>query len=319
VTRFAHQYPFDPSYGYSLADLLSAPKSAAPADFRTFWQERYRKTLAFSPRHTLTPCGKQAGFLVYNLSYQSTANFMIHGWLLVPEQEPVKQGIVVGHGYGGRDQPDYHLTIPNTAFLFPCFRGLGLSRCAGVPENPEQHVVFGIENPQNYILGGCVEDLWLAVSVLINIFPQTSDHIGYMGISFGGGIGALALPWDRRIKRGHFNVPTFGNQPLRLSLPTTGSAAALKRHSEQFSHVFATLAYYDSSVSAGYAIQAVHFALAMFDPVVAPPGQFAIYNAWMAKKSLFILEAGHFAYPNQAAQEQKLLLELKKFFREISL
>ena len=140
-----------------------------------------------------------------------------------------------------------------------------------------------------------------------------------MGISFGGGIGALAMPWDQRIKRGHFNVPTFGNQPLRLSLPSTGSAAALKRHSEQFSHVFATLAYYDTSVSAAYAKQDAHFALALFDPVVCPPGQFAIYNAWTGNKSLFVLEAGHFAYPNQAAQEQQLLLELRNFFGEMSL
>ena len=319
MTHFAHQYPFDPSYGYSLETLLTVPTSSIPADFATFWQDRYRKTVAFSPQHTLTPCGSNAGFLVYNLSYQSTQNFVIQGWLLVPEHEPVKQGIVVGHGYGGRDQPDYHLTIPNTAFLFPCFRGLSLSRSAGIPEYPDQHVVFGIDRPETYIIGDCVEDLWLAVSVLINIFPQTRAHIGYMGISFGGGIGALALPWDQRIKRGHFNVPTFGNQPLRLSLPTTGSAAALKRHSEQFSHVFATLGYYDTSVSATYAKQDANFALALFDPVVCPPGQFSIYNAWAANKSLFVLEAGHFAYPNQAAQEQQLLVELRSFFGEMSL
>ena len=316
MIRFDHNYFYDPCYGYSLENLLAVPAPNPPFDFAEFWRRRYLQTLAFYPRHTLTHCGSHNGFQVYDLSYQSTAGFVIHGWLLVPENQEITQGIVVGHGYGGRDQPDYHLSIPNTAFLFPCFRGLARSRCASVSEQPEQHVVHGIDNPQDYILGGCVEDLWLAVSVLLNIYPQTAGRIGYMGISFGGGIGALALPWDNRIQRVHFNVPTFGNQPLRLALPTIGSAAAVKQYSDRHGHVFETLKYYDAAISATFATQPAHFAVALFDPVVAPPGQFAIYNAWAAEKSLFILEAGHFDYPNRTLQEQQLLLELRQFFGE---
>ena len=52
----------------------------------------------------------------------------------------------------------------------------------------------------------------------------------------------------------------------------------------------------------------------MFDPCVAPPGQFAIYNAISGEKQLFMLEAGHHSYPNQAQQETELLAELDAFF-----
>ena len=318
MIRFNHSYPYDPSYGYGLDDLLAVPLPLAPADFAQFWQQRYHKTTALRPQYTLTACGSHAGYQVFDLNYQSTVGVTISGWLLKPEQHEISSGIVIGHGYGGRDQPDYHLQIPGAALLFPCFRGLARSRMANVSEQPNQHIVTGIDNPQNYILGGCVDDLWLAVSVLLDIFPQTSGHIGYMGISFGGGIGAIALPWDKRINRAHFNVPSFGNQPLRLSLPTIGSATGLKSYAELHGNILDTLAYYDAAVAASYAMQPGHFALAVFDPVVAPPGQFAIYNHWAADKSLFILDAGHFEYPNRSYQEQLLLAEIMQFFGEAS-
>ena len=317
MKSFDHNYPFDPSYGYSLADLLAVVAPTPPEDFQAYWQHRYQQAIAFNPSFKLTPCGSYSGFLIYDLTYQSTNNFTINGWLTVPEHGLVNQAIIVGHGYGGREQPDYQFDIPNTAFLFPCFRGLGRSRCAGVSEQPNYHVLHGINNRDDYILGGCVEDLWLAVSVLEKLYPQVIGGIGYMGISFGGGIGALALPFEPRIQRGHFNVPTFGNQPLRLSLQTTGSAFAVKNYVEHSRHIFATLSYYDAAIAASFAKQSAHFALAVFDPVVAPPGQFAIYNAWAASKQLFVLDAGHFNYPNQSNQETQLLAQLRQFFKEM--
>ena len=57
---------------------------------------------------------------------------------------------------------------------------------------------------------------------------MAARRLDYMGISFGGGIGALALPWDERFHRAHLNVPSFGHHPLRLTLPepdTTGSGS----------------------------------------------------------------------------------------------
>ena len=317
---FHHDYPFDPSYGYnSLHDLFAVQPPAPPADFAEYWRKRYRKTLAFATDYEVVGGGNQGGYLTFDIFYRSTGGVTISGWLLIPEDQPVYQAIIVGHGYGGRDEPDYHLNIPGAALLFPCFRGLARSRFANLSENPEQHVLYGIEHPDNYILGGCIEDLWVAVTVIQQMLPQVRHQIGYMGISFGGGIGALATPWDHRIKRAHFNVPTFGHQPLRLLLPTIGSAAALQSYDRQQPyHVIDTLSYYDAASAARFARQPAHFALATFDPVVAPPGQFAIYNTWAAEKHYYLLEAGHFDYPNKIVQEQQLLEELKQFFGEVS-
>lgn len=165
--------------------------------------------------------------------------------------------------------------------------------------------------------GGCVDDLWLAVSAMLLLFPATCGHIGYAGMSFGGGIGAMALPWEPRIQRAHLNVPSFGNHPVRLQLPTVGSGAAVQGYQQQHGNVLATLQYYDAASAARFIRQPVHVAAALFDPAVAPPGQFAIYNALSEPKYLFVLEAGHFSYPHQAKQEQALLKELEVFFSQL--
>ncbi len=137
-----------------------------------------------------------------------------------------------------------------------------------------------------------------------------------MGISFGGGVGALAMPWDSRLERVHLNVPTFGHQSLRLRLSTTGSAAALQRYAARHGNrnTLATLRYYDAAIAARYMDRPVHVAAARFDPMVAPPGQFAIYNALNGERQLYVLDAGHFDYPQYRRQQQALMEELRAFF-----
>ncbi len=263
---------------------------------------------------SLGECGTYAGLKTYDIQYHSTDGFVIGGWLLEPEHQEVRQCIIVGHGYGGRSQPDYHFNIPHTAYLFPCFRGISRSRSDKVSDQPQWHVLHHIEDPNRYILGGCADDLWLAVSLMLQLYPHASDRIGYMGISFGGGIGALALPWDSRVHRIHLNVPTFGCHPLRIKLPSLGSANSVSNYVERLGHIPATLTYYDAAIAAGFTSQPLHIAAALFDPMVAPPGQFAIYNAWTGPKDLFLLDAGHYAYPRQELQNQQLLRELQQFF-----
>ncbi len=112
-------------------------------------------------------------------------------------------------------------------------------------------------------------------------------------------------------------MPTFGNQPLRLQLPTIGSGAAVQRYQQQHGNVLATLQYYDAASAARFIQQPMHIAAALFDPAVAPPGQFAVYNALSEPKALFVLEAGHFEYPNMVAQEQALQQELEAFFAQL--
>ncbi|OQX03917.1 MAG: deacetylase [Thiothrix lacustris] len=313
--RFTHGFAFDPGYGYSLDDFLAVGAPLAPADFADFWQARYARALQVQPRPRIEHTGvARDGFEIYDVRYLSTDQWVIEGWLLIPQGQPVTRALIFGHGYGGCDAPDFRLKPAGTALLFPCLRGLSRSQRPPLPPIPAFHVLHDIDKPAQYVIGGCVDDVWLGVSALQVLFPAALGHIGYAGVSFGGGIGALALPWDARMQRAHLNVPTFGHQPLRLQLPTIGSGAAVQRYQQQHGTVMDTLQYYDAANAAQSIQQPMHVAAALFDPAVAPPGQFAVYNALPSEKSLFVLEAGHFEYPNRVQQEQALLQELEDFF-----
>ena len=65
----------------------------------------------------------------------------------------------------------------------------------------------------------------------------------------------------------------------------TGSGAAVQamlKRKPDFLH--STLAYYDAAIAAKRILIPMHCACAMFDPMVAPPGQFAVYNAIPSEK-----------------------------------
>ena len=196
---------------------------------------------------------------------------------------------------------------------------MGLSANSDISANPYWHIQHNLHDRDHYVLGSCVEDTWLAVSALLQLFPSLTGHLGYLGISFGGGIGALALAWEQRIARGHLNMPTFGHHPLRLRLPTQGSTQGLQQfyctHKKQTVQV---LRYYDAVLAAKRITMPIYCACALYDPFVAPPAQFAIYNALASEKHLFVLIAGHHQYPEQQQQQQELLAELDTFFAPLS-
>ncbi|MBB2698223.1 acetylxylan esterase [Rhizobium phaseoli] len=311
-----HPFAFDPTCGMTLEELLAVKPPEEPDGFDTFWQERYRKTLTVDPQPALSRSElSHPDWHVFDLVYLSTDAFKIGGWLLLPREGQVRRGLIVGHGYGGRDRPDFDLPVTETALIFPCCRGLSLSAHPPISENPSWHVLHDIDSRDKYIIGGCVEDIWLAVSTLVALYPWLSGHIGYSGISFGGGVGAMAIPYDPRIDCGHLALPSFGHQPLRLKLPSVGSAEGVQEYRAKHRDVLSTLSFYDAATAARRIKVPMLTAVARFDPAVAPPCQFAVANAIPKFNEIFILDAGHFDYPGSAAQEAALRDKIGQLFR----
>jgi cephalosporin-C deacetylase len=316
----AHDYPFDPAYGYDLAGLLAVEPPPEPPGFADTWRARYAIAAALDPAPEVGRSNEShPGFECRDISYRSTDGFTIRGWLLIPRARAPARVLVCGHGYGGMTGPDFPLPCADAGYFMPCFRGLCRSARAPISTDPWWHVLHDIDKPERYILRGCVEDLWTGVSAVLALFPWLAGRVGYMGISFGGGIGALALPWEPRIARGHLNVPTFGHQPLRLALPTTGSGESVRVFAREHGNTAAALSGYDAAIAARHIGQPMHLACALFDPVVPPPGQFAIYNALPGdSKRLFVQRAGHFDYSERERDEAWLLGELADFFEPLA-
>ncbi|WP_160009100.1 acetylxylan esterase [Rhizobium sp. 18055] len=313
-----HPFAFDPTYGMTLDQLRSIVPPAAPAGFDAFWQKRYTRALKIDPQPVLKQSKlTHPAWQVLDITYTSTDGLKIGGWLLLPRDKPARRGLVVGHGYGGREAPDFDLPVEQTAILFPCARGMSLSAHPPIPPEAPGHVLYKIDSPDDYVIGGCVEDIWIAVSTLVALYPGLTNQIGYIGGSFGGGLGALAIPFDNRIDRGHLIVPTFGNREAWLTLPTIGSAASVQTYRKTHPEVLENLRLFDSAIAATRIKVPMLVAAALFDPAVAPPCQFAVANALPASKynEIFILDAGHFEYPGMTEQNFALREKLRGFFR----
>jgi len=126
-----HPYDFDPTYGFSLEGLRALRPPEAPVGFEAFWRARYERALGVATAPRLSAgSGGHPGWIVHDITYASTDDFRIGGWLLLPQKGDIRRGLVVGHGYGGREAPDFALPLEETAVLFPCFRGLSRSRQA---------------------------------------------------------------------------------------------------------------------------------------------------------------------------------------------
>jgi len=312
-----HPYDFDPTYGFGLDQLLALRPPPAPPGFDEFWRARYSDALALKPQpRSSESAANHPNWHVRDIVYTSTDGFEIGGWLLLPRQGAVRRGLVVGHGYGGRDEPDFDFPVADTAVLFPCFRGLSRSRRTTISSDPYRHVLTDIDAPERYVLGGCVDDLWTAVSALIQLFPEIEGRIGYSGASFGGGLGALALGFDKRIDRAHLAVPTFANMPLWLTLPTVGSGHSVQDYQRTHGDMLEKLRLFDAATAAIRIEAPTLVAVARFDPAVAPPCQFSVANALATSNhhETVILDAGHFDYPGSEEQHSLLADKLRRFF-----
>lgn len=306
ISSIEHSLPFDPAYGCDLSSLLKVGAPEEPGDLCSFWKRTYCEAMEIelqiecrridSPREEIE---------LFEVDYNSWDGIRVGAWLTVPHNVPVERGMVVGHGYGGRDAPEFEVPGPACATIFPCARGFGRSKRVGLPDASDRHVLFGIESPETYIHRGCVVDFWCAATALIELYPEAAGDLHYRGASFGGGIGAMALAWDGRFRSAFLSVPSFGNHPLRVSLKCTGSGEAVRQYHRRHPEVLEALQYFDAATIARHIRIPVLCECALFDPAVPPPGQFAVFNALGGPKELFVRGAGHFNYPEEAADDRR--------------
>lgn len=307
--------PRDLAQVCSLADLEQVGAPPPPADFAQFWRQRYAQARDVDPAPAvLASRPAPDGLTRHDIEYTSVDGIRLGGWLTLPADGRIERGLVVGHGYAGRDEPEPQAPVARAAVLYPCARGMpARGRQPGIPDTSARHVLHGIGSRDTYVHRGCAADIWCAVSALHRLVPQAAARTDYLGGSFGGGIGALAVPWDPRISAACLFVPSFGNHPLRLRLPCTGSGEAVRQHARAHPEIAGVLRYFDAATAATFLHVPTHVGLARRDPAVPPPGQFAIYNSLAGPRERFLLEAGHTEYAGQAEQDRALRAAQRRF------
>ncbi len=302
----SHGFSFDPTYGYDESALRAIVPPAAPTDFAEFWKNTYKATMAVAPKPSLKPAKcNDKHWQVFEVDFTGLGNFRVGGWLVRPKHR-VTGGFVVGHGYGGRGGPDNLSDLnAHTAYLFVCGRGFNRSARPDLPDKAEEHVVFNIDSRDNYLIHYCVADMWSATTALIELIPEVAHNIGYRGTSFGGGVGSLAVPWEPRWNKALLEVPTFGNHPVRLNIEMVGSGRSVRAYHQEHPEVENVLRYYDAATAMSFATTPCAFGLALFDPAVPPPGQWAVGNAHPKEKQIVPLKASHFGgYPGEADDQK---------------
>ena len=305
---------FDPTFGYTLDDLLNVQAPPPPDDFDDFWRETYRLATARTPDYRVerevwspTPDVK-----ILQLQFTSHDGFDIGMWIARPEQST--GGLVIGHGYGNPATPPT-AESPGPTVAMPCIRGLGISQCAKIPWECGRHAGYGIHSRDTYVIRGAVTDIWEATSVLADLFPDTASNLNYTGGSLGGGLGAILLPWDARFRAAEINVPTLAG-PMQFDFaPPAGEGPGATRRNAALSDpaCWKALSYFDGASAARRLRIPVLMTPALSDRSNPPPAQFAIANAIPADfRILRIREVGHRAPTPKDIELEKELAGIRK-------
>lgn len=296
---------------------MDAVPPPAPPDFDDFWRTTHAELTRAPLRWRVEREYDDArlGRRVEEVSFASATGERAFAWITYPSGSAIRRGVVISHGYQGRDDgPDEYVPIPSAAKIFPCAPGLPRSWSATIPASPGEHVLHGIRSRETYVHRFCAADVWRAASVLLRRFPSIEAPLDYAGTSFGGGIGALALPWDDRFGRAFLHLPSFGHHPVRLRQPCTGSGEAVRRAVAREPSLRAVLGYFDAATAATRIRVPVYVSVARRDPAVPPVGQRAVYEALAGPKHLYVLTAGHTRYAGEAEELRARDAELATFF-----
>ena len=311
-----HELPYDPTYGYDLEQLLAIPlPDNEPDDFDDFWTDLYQQTIAQKSNIETRPSGFSNDEVeVKEVYFDTLDGVRIGSWLVVPRHQEITKIKVNGHGYGGRTEPIV-TPIKNTAVLFPVAPGFFISSWKDIPGNSKEHVLHGIESRETYVFRVCAASLWSAASVMIELFPDCASTLYYSGQSYGGGMGCLMLPWDKRYTKAELGLISFCNHPIRVQCECGGSGSAVKTYYEKHPEVMEVLRYFDGAFAAKRIQIPTVFACALFDPSVPPPGQFTAYNVCNAEKKLSVFLTGHFndQYPERAEEQKRHIENCREF------
>lgn len=198
-------------------ELCALPTlTAAPAPASALDAFAYDRAAAYDP--VLQRIGTQQGVEIHAVSFVSPRGGRATGRLFVPEGAGPFAGLLLGHGLPGTAEQ-----MTGEAVL--------LARHGAVVVALDAPFARRVGSPVRFTEADSAEqvqlmtDLQRAVDLLVARPDVDAGRIGYMGISYGGAMGALFVGIERRLRTGilvvadgglvsHFTGPEDGGSPL---------------------------------------------------------------------------------------------------------
>lgn len=303
--------------GYTKEQLLAIKGDEPVEGFEAFWRRQYERVIKSKLDYTVEDevWSPDPDVKIYRIRYTTCDGIKIGMWINRPKVSC--GGHLIAHGYGNTAIPDAS-SSPGQTIAMPCVPGLGISQSREIPWVPAQHAAYGFDDPEKYIIVCGVRSLWTAASILIDMFPDVKENLVCSGGSLGGGMGAMCIAWDSRIRAGELNVPTLGGR-IMLDYPgqvgdPAHTRATLGKASEQGRRV---IDFCNAAAAARFIRVPILVTPALSDHSVPPPGQFAVANSIPEEyRILRIREVGH-RPPTEADRvlEEELQELRKKIFR----
>ena len=298
---------------YTREQLLAVRAEEPIRGFEEFWRRQYERAVSYKPDYTVENelWSPDPGIKIYCVRFTACDGFKIGMWISRPEKSC--GGHILAQGYGNVATAAVG-TNPGLTVAMPCVPGLGLSQCKEIPWQLRYHAGYGFDDPEKYVIVSGVRNLWTAISIMIDMFPDVQDNIVCSGGSLGGGMGAMCIPWDKRIRAGELNVPTLGGR-IMLDYPgqetdPSYTRFTLAKASEQGMRV---LDFCNAAAAAQFIKVPTLVTPALCDHNVPPPGQFAVANAIPEEyRILRIREVGHQAPTEADKLLEKELEEIRK-------
>lgn len=298
---------------FTLEQLLQFKGDTPIEGFEAFWRRQYEEAINWKCAYTVEDeiWSPVENTRIYRIRFTSTDGFSIGLWIARPEHST--GGILEGQGYGNVATPQT-TENPGKTIVMPCIRGLGLSQCKEIPWVVRDHAGYGFDAPERYVLVGGVRDLWISLTIMLDMFPDTADNITYSGGSLGGGMGALCIPWDKRIHYGELNVPTLGGRVMLEYPGTPGDPSETRRTKALESETgMRVLDLCSASAAAQFIRVPTLVTPALCDHNVPPPGQFSVANSIPEEyRILRVREVGHAPATDADKLLEKELEEIRK-------
>ena len=114
--KIAHDFPFDPTYGYTRETLLQVEPPPEPPGFVDFWKATYHDALRIPLRlESRKITSSHPGFETHEISFDSWEAARIGGWITLPGDgqfsqlfryldilvQPKTKGVLDHTGYNG--------------------------------------------------------------------------------------------------------------------------------------------------------------------------------------------------------------------------